>query len=97
MSQCRREEAATFQKVGMSKVKTEAVCNIMSSLPIDYRTGSWLTLGVSFSFFYHFWNGVRHLLWDLGVGYSLKAISLTGIMVVLFSLLMTVGIGVILL
>src|SRR5438552_3121707 len=33
--------------------------------------GLLMLLGVSFSFFYHLCNGIRHLLWDAGVGYDL--------------------------
>nr|WDE17735.1 mistochondrial succinate dehydrogenase subunit C [Neoseiulus barkeri] len=30
------------------------------------------------AFFYHFFNGIRHLLWDLGLGFKMKELYLTG-------------------
>lgn len=39
--------------------------------------GSWLGViflfGWCFSFFYHLCNGIRHLFWDAGYGYEIKA------------------------
>ncbi len=46
-------------------------------------------LGWSFSFFYHLCNGIRHLLWDMGVGYDMPTVRLTGWTVVIFSFLLT--------
>lgn len=45
--------------------------------------------GWSFSFFYHLCNGIRHLLWDLGLGYELPIVRLTGWIVVMASFLLT--------
>ena len=48
--------------------------------------GSWfgqlVLLGVSFSFFYHLANGIRHLIWDSGYGFELSVLRVTGIVVV---------------
>lgn len=56
--------------------------------------GSWLgklfLLGWTFSLFYHLLNGVRHLLWDVGIGFDLRATYRTGWTVVIFSVLLTV-------
>jgi succinate dehydrogenase / fumarate reductase cytochrome b subunit len=35
-------------------------------------------LGFTFSLFYHLANGIRHLLWDVGVGFELKAAQKSG-------------------
>lgn len=40
--------------------------------------GKLFLLGWTFSLFYHLANGVRHLLWDTGVGFDLKTTYLTG-------------------
>ena len=49
--------------------------------------GSWsgqlILLGVSFSFFYHLANGIRHLIWDAGYGFKLSVLRVTGIIVVI--------------
>ena len=46
-------------------------------------------MGVSFSFFYHLCNGIRHLLWDIGYGYDLTTTYKTGWIVIFFSLIFT--------
>ncbi len=38
---------------------------VMSSV-----AGQALLLGLSFSFFYHLMNGIRHLFWDAGFGFE---------------------------
>jgi len=48
-----------------------------------------MLMGVSFAFFYHFCNGIRHLLWDVGMGYELSEVRQTGWMVVIFSFVLT--------
>lgn len=44
---------------------------------------------IAFSLAYHFFNGVRHLLWDIGWGYELPRVYATGYLVVGLSLLST--------
>ena len=39
---------------------------------------------------YHFTNGIRHLLWDLGLGLEIKESYLSGYIVIILSLLFTV-------
>lgn len=43
----------------------------------------------SFAGFYHLLNGIRHLFWDMGKGFSIKAMNQTGIAVVFGSILLT--------
>lgn len=45
--------------------------------------------GIVFSFFYHLGNGIRHLAWDAGRGFSHAAIRAGGIAVVVFALIAT--------
>jgi succinate dehydrogenase / fumarate reductase, cytochrome b subunit len=49
-----------------------------------------ILIGWSFSFFYHLCNGIRHLLWDLGIGYEMPMVRLTGWTVIVASLLLTI-------
>lgn len=42
------------------------------------------------SLFYHLFNGIRHLFWDVGLGFDLNTITISGIMVVLLTLVCTV-------
>lgn len=47
--------------------------------------------GVSFSFFYHLCNGIRHLFWDAGYGFEIEQIYASGWTVVVASILLTVA------
>ena len=56
--------------------------------------GSWLgrivLLGFSFALFFHLCNGIRHLFWDVGLGFELKTAYASGNAVVIVSIAMTV-------
>lgn len=56
--------------------------------------GSWLgrivMLGLTFSLFFHLCNGIRHLFWDVGLGFELKTAYASGTTVVIVSVAMTV-------
>ena len=43
---------------------------------------SWLVklilFGFTFALFYHLANGIRHLCWDLGFGFEITTVALTG-------------------
>lgn len=55
--------------------------------------GSWLgwlvLLGFTWALFYHLCNGIRHLFWDVGLGFELSTVRLTGWCVLLASLALT--------
>lgn len=51
--------------------------------------GRLLLLGWSWSLFYHLCNGIRHLAWDAGWGFELKAVYATGWTVVVASFALT--------
>ncbi len=44
---------------------------------------------VSLSFFYHLFNGIRHLSWDIGKGFEESQVKWTGAFVFLFSVMIT--------
>jgi len=52
--------------------------------------GRLVMFGFTFSMFYHLLNGVRHLGWDIGWGFELVTLRITGVLVVLSSLGLTV-------
>jgi succinate dehydrogenase / fumarate reductase cytochrome b subunit len=56
--------------------------------------GSWfgrlVLLGFSFSLFFHLCNGIRHMFWDMGLGFELKTAYASGAAVVIASVVMTV-------
>ncbi|MAH53113.1 MAG: succinate dehydrogenase, cytochrome b556 subunit [Proteobacteria bacterium] len=47
-------------------------------------------IGLTFAFFYHSLNGIRHLLWDIGKGFEQNQVRNSGIAVVALSLSMTI-------
>jgi succinate dehydrogenase / fumarate reductase cytochrome b subunit len=46
---------------------------------------------ITFSLYYHFCNGVRHLFWDIGKGFALKDARRNGYLVVISSLVLTIA------
>lgn len=52
--------------------------------------GRLLLLGWTFSLFYHLANGIRHLVWDAGVGLDLKTTYMSGWLVVVGAVVLTV-------
>ena len=53
--------------------------------------GMGVLAGWNFCLFYHAFNGVRHLFWSFGIGFSLRAVYTTGWLVLLASFLATCG------
>jgi len=53
--------------------------------------GSLALFGWTFSFFYHLCNGIRHLFWDVGMGFDLRRAQQSGILVVVAALILTAG------
>jgi succinate dehydrogenase / fumarate reductase cytochrome b subunit len=55
--------------------------------------GSWIgrlcLFGWTWALFYHFCNGIRHLGWDMGMGFELDTARNTGILVVVASIGLT--------
>lgn len=60
---------------------------------VDKFIGSWIgrivLFGGTFCLFFHFCGGIRHLVWDAGYGFSLRAIYLSGWAVVAASIALT--------
>lgn len=53
--------------------------------------GRVLLFGWSWALFYHLANGIRHLFWDMGQGFELKIVSISGWSVVILSLALTLA------
>jgi len=51
--------------------------------------GRLLLLGWSWALFYHLANGIRHLAWDVGLGFGLRSVYATGWTVVVLSFVLT--------
>jgi succinate dehydrogenase cytochrome b subunit len=57
----------------------------------DTIIGKLLLLGWSFSFFFHLANGIRHLFWDVGIGFEMRQANASAWFVVVATVLMTAG------
>ena len=64
----------------------EAITGFMQTI-----IGQLLLLGWSFSFFFHLANGVRHLFWDVGMGFEMRQANASAWFVVVATVLMTAG------
>jgi len=53
--------------------------------------GKLLLFGWAFSFFYHMGNGIRHLFWDVGRGFDLRHSAISGVAVVVVSIVLTLA------
>ena len=53
--------------------------------------GQIMLAGISFCFFYHCCNGIRHLFWDIGKGFEKDRARQSGILVIIVALILTAG------
>ena len=55
--------------------------------------GSWfgrlVLLGLTVALYYHLGNGIRHLVWDIGWGYEMEKLTVTGLVLIAFTVVMT--------
>ena len=52
--------------------------------------GKFFIIGTIWSFTFHSLSELRHLIWDMGYGFELKTANLTGALVIIFSVILTV-------
>ena len=52
--------------------------------------GKFILIGFTWSMSFHLLSGIRHLVWDLGYGFEIKTANITGIIVITFSLALTI-------
>jgi succinate dehydrogenase / fumarate reductase, cytochrome b subunit len=60
---------------------------LLASLP-----GKLVLFGFSLALVYHFLNGIRHLLWDVGLGFKIPQVYKSGYTVAALSVLFTAAI-----
>jgi succinate dehydrogenase / fumarate reductase cytochrome b subunit len=53
--------------------------------------GRLLLVSFSFMFFFHLCNGVRHLFWDVGKGFDIHHANISAWLVVLTTIILTLG------
>ena len=59
-------------------------------LIINSFFGKFILIGFTWSMCFHIFSGIRHLFWDMGYGFELKTAKISGITVILFSLIATI-------
>ena len=60
-------------------------------LTINSFFGKFILIGFSWSMSFHILSGIRHLVWDLGYGFEIKTANISGIIVIIFSLALTIA------
>ena len=51
--------------------------------------GKFILIGFTWSMCFHLLSGIRHLVWDMGYGFEIKTANLSGILVIILSLITT--------
>ena len=59
-------------------------------LLINSFFGKFVLIGLTWSMSFHILSGIRHLAWDLGYGFEIKTANISGIVVIVSSLIMTI-------
>ena len=59
-------------------------------LIINSFFGKFILIGFTWSMSFHILSGIRHLVWDLGYGFEIKTANISGIIVMICSLVLTI-------
>ena len=59
-------------------------------LAINSFVGKFILIGFTWSMSFHLLSGIRHLAWDLGYGFEIKTANISGTIVIITSLAVTV-------
>jgi len=59
-------------------------------LTINSFFGKFILIGFTWSMSFHLLSGIRHLAWDLGYGFEIKTANISGIIVIISSLALTI-------
>ena len=52
--------------------------------------GKFIAVGITWSFSFQMLSKIRHLIMDLGYGFEIKTTNITGIVVIIFSFILTI-------
>ena len=52
--------------------------------------GKFILIGFSWSMVFLILSGLRHLAWDLGYGFEIKTANISGVIVIIFSFVLTI-------
>ena len=59
-------------------------------LVINSFFGKFILIGFTWSISFHILSGIRHLFWDMGYGFEIKTANISGLIVILCSLVVTI-------
>ena len=59
-------------------------------ISINSFFGKFILIGFTWSMIFHVLSGIRHLAWDLGYGFEIKTANISGAIVIILSLAITV-------
>ena len=59
-------------------------------LIINSFFGKFILIGFTWSMSFHIFSGIRHLVWDLGYGFEIKTANISGVIVIISSLIITI-------
>ena len=59
-------------------------------LTINSFFGKFILIGFTWSMCFHILSGIRHLVWDLDYGFEIKTANISGIIVIISSLVLTI-------
>ena len=59
-------------------------------LAINSFFGKFILIGFTWSMSFHIFSGIRHLVWDMGYGFEIKTANISGVLVILSSLVSTI-------
>ena len=59
-------------------------------LVINSFFGKFILIGFTWSISFHLLSGIRHLAWDLGYGFEIRTANITGVIVIISSLALTI-------
>ena len=59
-------------------------------LIINSFFGKFILIGFTWSMIFHSLSGIRHLIWDLGYGFEIKTANISGMIVIISSLVLTI-------
>ena len=59
-------------------------------LMINSFFGKFILIGFTWSMCFQILSGIRHLVWDLGYGFEIKTANISGVIVIIFSFVLTI-------
>ena len=59
-------------------------------ISINSFFGKFVLIGFTWSMNFHLLSGIRHLIWDLGYGFEIKTANISGVIVIISSLVLTI-------